>query len=635
MKFFQSLSEGVGFCVLLSILATSCVNHITDEDDSEMNSGNIPLKFVANIQEATNTRVAGTEFETGDEVGLFALAGSTTMKEERYVDNLHFVNSAGGELVSNESVYYPDDGVTLNLISYYPYQKEGVEMGESSMKVSVAPDQNVLANYSHSDFLIATKDNVQPSKEAISLTYKHKFFKLKIALEMSEGESVETILAADPKISVSGFYTKTIYDFQDDSFSQYSEEKEITPAGEWKSEGNRLVGKELILIPQEATVGYQYVTLEVGGKTYSSLLPSSLKLQNGKRRELVIAFKSDEDILMSKVNGNVEDWEGNETDLAESETIHKYVDISKLTFEQSSVYKVLHAGKKVAEICKEYLVTPDFSSQAIVAYPMKTDNHNVDLSKGLVVQLIGQSGKVHGGSVSWNMEDHSLTYTPGIMATRNYLYILADGKVAVSISKDDVAQSVLAISDIARDVRGGVIHNYPIVKIGTQYWTREDLKTSLYNDGEKIPKVSVMAENATGYVVSEAGNYFYSTNAVATQKLPISGWGIPKWDDWGIMKKYLKEDAALIKAGTWRLMKDETVLSESNNKSGFNAIPIGMCWASYNIPDYEGRYLGYWTLNETGTTVDQYLLLKSNNNDMAKGTLATDKAFAVRCIRKP
>ena len=45
--------------------------------------------------------------------------------------NLHFIRSSNGEFESNESVYYPDDGVTLNLISYYPYQKSGVGIGET------------------------------------------------------------------------------------------------------------------------------------------------------------------------------------------------------------------------------------------------------------------------------------------------------------------------------------------------------------------------------------------------------------------------------------------------------------------------------------------------------------------------
>ena len=632
MKLFRNLSKGLGLCVFLFASFTSCVNHITEEN--EMNNGNIPLRFVANIQEATNTRVVGNEFEEGDELGLFALAGNTTMKEERYADNLHFVRSSEGELVSDESVYYPDDGVTLNLISYYPYQKEGVAMGESAMQVSVASEQDIPVNRSHSDFLIASKDNVLASKEAVPLTYKHKFFKLKIVLALDKEEDITTLLNANPELSIDGFYTKAFYDYQENTFLKFSDEKSIIPAGEWQQEDGKLVGKELILIPQETTAGYQYVTIEVGGKTYSSMLPSSLKMQSGKQRELEIAFKSDEDILMSKVNGDIEDWEGTiEIDQTESETIHKYVEVSKLTFEPSNVYRVLHAGHQVAEICKEYLVTPEFSSQAIVAYPMKTDSHQADLSKGIVVQLLEQSGKVHGGSVSWNMEEHSLKYTPGTMAAKNYVYILADGQVTLSITMSDEVQSVLALGDVARDVRGGMIHDYPMVKIGTQYWMREDLKASLYIDGEKIPKLTAMAEDATGYLLSDAGNYLYSTNSVVTHKLQFGEWNIPEWSDWDILKDYLKEDASLLKAGTWKPMKSETTITDVNNKSGFSAIPVGMGISTF-IADYEGRYVGYWTLDKEGDKVDQYFLLKSNSNEMAKGTLSTDKAFSIRCIRK-
>lgn len=106
------------------------MNHISEEEEDSVNNGDIPLKFIADIRESVGTRMANNNFAEGDEVGLFALAGTTTMQEERYVDNLHFIRSSNGEFESNESVYYPDDGVTLNLISYYPYQKSGVGIGE-------------------------------------------------------------------------------------------------------------------------------------------------------------------------------------------------------------------------------------------------------------------------------------------------------------------------------------------------------------------------------------------------------------------------------------------------------------------------------------------------------------------------
>lgn len=634
MKVFSNLQKGVSFFVLFTALLTACVNHISEEEGEIINNGDIPLKFVADIHEVVNTRVANNSFEEGDEVGLFALAGNTTMQEERYADNLHFVRSSNGEFVADESVYYPDDGVTLNLISYYPYQEEGVAMGESTMQVSVATSQNEQADYSHSDFLIASKEDVLASKEAIALTYNHQFFRLKVALVPGEGENVEDMLSAKPTLSVNGFYTKAIYDFQKKIFSAYSEEKEITPAGEWEIKGNRLVGKELILIPQEATVGYQYIMLEAGGKSYTSLLPSTLQLKSGKQRELEITFVADEDVLMSKVSGEIGDWDGTETDQAESVTLHKYVDVSKLTFEKSDVYRVLNGGKKVAEICKEYLVTPEFSSQAIVAYPMKEDG-SVDLSQGIVAQLPGKSGKVHGGSVSWNMDDNSLMYVAGNLAARNNVYVMADGKISLSVAVADNVLSVLALEDIVRDVRGGMIHNYPLVKIGTQYWMRDNLETALYVNGNELTKLDAVTENAVGYLQSDAEHYFYTANVALSANFLPAHWNIPNWEDWDILNAYLKEDASLLKSGTWLPLKTGETAQPANNLSGFNAAPVGM-WVEPNQNIFEGKHLAYWTLDDTNAAIaDDVFYLKSDANTIERSAPGVEKkAFAIRCIRK-
>ena len=634
MKVFSNLQKGVSFFVLFTALLTACVNHISEEEGEIINNGDIPLKFVADIHEVVNTRVANNSFEEGDEVGLFALAGNTTMQEERYADNLHFVRSSNGEFVADESVYYPDDGVTLNLISYYPYQEEGVAMGESTMQVSVATSQNKQADYSHSDFLIASKEDVLASKEAIALIYNHQFFRLKVALVPGEGENVEDMLSAKPTLSVNGFYTKAIYDFQKEIFSAYSEEKEITPAGEWEIKGNRLVGKELILIPQEATVGYQYIMLEAGGKSYTSLLPSTLQLKSGKQRELEITFVADEDVLMSKVSGEIGDWDGTETDQAESVTLHKYVDVSKLTFEKSDVYRVLNGGKQVAEICKEYLVTPEFSSQAIVAYPMKEDG-SVDLSQGIVAQLPGKSGKVHGGSVSWNMDDNSLMYVAGNLAARNNVYVMADGKISLSVAVADNVLSVLALEDIVRDVRGGMIHNYPLVKIGTQYWMRDNLETALYVNGNELTKLDAVTENAVGYLQSDAEHYFYTANVALSANFLPAHWNIPNWEDWDILNAYLKEDASLLKSGTWLPLKTGETAQPANNLSGFNAAPVGM-WVEPNQNIFEGKHLAYWTLDDTNAAIaDDVFYLKSDANTIERSAPGVEKkAFAIRCIRK-
>ena len=104
------------------------------------------------------------------------------------------------------------------------------------------------------------------------------------------------------------------------------------------------------------------------------------------------------------------------------------------------------------------------------------------------------------GKVSWNIDEHSLTYIAGTLPVYNNIYVLANGKVTLSITEADDVLQVLALDDVARDVRGGVIHNYPLVKIGTQYWMRNNLEAALFANGDEIPKLE-------GGFIFEIGTY--------------------------------------------------------------------------------------------------------------------------------
>lgn len=66
----------------------------------------------------------------------------------------------------------------------------------------------------------------------------------------------------------------------------------------------------------------------------------------------------------------------------------------------------------------------------------------MDLSQGVVAQLLGKSGKVNGGSVSWNMEDYSLAYVDGTLPIRNNVYVMANGTVSLSVTTADDVLSV-------------------------------------------------------------------------------------------------------------------------------------------------------------------------------------------------
>ena len=197
---------------------------------------------------------------------------------------------------------------------------------------------------------------------------------------------------------------------------------------------------------------------------------------------------------------------------------------------------------------------------------------------------------------------------------------------------------VLAMKDIMRDVRGSSIHNYPIVKIGTQYWMGSNLKTSLYIDGEEIPKLEIMNAGSTGYLLSQTDKsyYFYSFGTIVSNKLLPVGWNMPDWNDWNILKTYLSNDASLLKTGTWKAISTGAgaIVGTATNLTGFDGYPVGMYAGKFQSA-YEGKYLSYWTLNEAGTdAAEKIFLLRSDKNEIAEGNTGLDKAYAIRCIRK-
>lgn len=617
---------------LACIIVTSCVNSIPGEEENVL-SGNTPLKIIASIKSAmtrvTNNNGSGDLFEENDAVGLFALVNPTTMREERYVDNLRFTYSSDG-FVADEDVFYPEGDVLLDIYSYYPYQSQGVEMGKATIPVSVKTTQNFPKDYSSSDFLVASTTDVKASNAAIKLSYKHKFTKLKIVISMGEGENADALLTKNPVVSVSGLYTKAAYDFHSNTYSSFAEIKNIIPSGTWKVQAGKLVGKELILIPQGVMTDNQYVMLEIGEKIYYSKLPADLRLESEKQTDVDITFRSSEDHLMSQIEGGIVDWGTNTGGSSETEIAHKYIDLAKLNFTESNIYKVVYQGVPVAEICKEYLSTDNVTSQAIVAYPLK-EGGTTDLENGIVMQLLGNNEKVHGGKVAWDKTNNSLAYTAGILSPQNRFYVTKEKKISLSDAEN--ALPVLVLCDVIRDIRGGSAHVYGIIKIGMQYWMKDNLAATSYNDGGSIIKLSSMVAGMVGYLLSKEEYCYYTPNAVLSGKLLPDGWKIPGWAEWNILKEYLKNDASLMKSGIWKPIKISSVFP-ANNTSGFNVLPVAMYVGSFNT-EYIGQYASCWTLDEAGTGIsEQQLFLRSDNSEIGQCPLGTDKAFPIRCIRK-
>ena len=231
-------------------LFTACVNKI----DSETPLGTVPITFTTKVSK-TNTRVTNTAFEKGDKVGLYAMLSSTSIAKERYINNLLLECGEDAKLIPEKTVFYPVGDAMLDFISYSPYQSAEIAANSSIIPVSVQSDQSNAQKRSLSDFLIATQAKIASSEKAVELKFHHKLVKFNITLTPKGDENVEALLKANPRIIATGFYNKADYNLSTEEFTIHKEEDvDIIPYGIWSIKEGKLIGKEIIIIPQELSL---------------------------------------------------------------------------------------------------------------------------------------------------------------------------------------------------------------------------------------------------------------------------------------------------------------------------------------------------------------------------------------------
>lgn len=149
-------------------------------------------------------------------------------------------------------------------------------------------------------------------------------------------------------------------------------------------------------------------------KIYTCPLPSTT-IEEDTELEICINALQSTSATLTGVIANIKEWELSEQGESENRYEITAVHTASLSFSTSDIYRIYHQGKPVAEVCREYLYTAPadaVATKAIVAYSVQ-DNEQTDLTNGIVLQLPDKTATTHGGKVSWNEADNSLTYVSG------------------------------------------------------------------------------------------------------------------------------------------------------------------------------------------------------------------------------
>jgi uncharacterized protein (TIGR02145 family) len=232
-----------------------------------------------------------------------------------------------------------------------------------------------------------------------------------------------------------------------------------------------------------------------------------------------------------------------------------------------------------------------------------------------------------------------------------------------SCKKEEVDNSTGKITDKDGNV-------YTSVIIGTQTWLLENLKTTKYNDGTAIPKVTEdaiwasLATPAYCWQKNDEATYknkvgaLYNGFVVKTGKIAPKGWHVPTDAEWTTLEIYLQNHGynydgtidvdndrstnnktAISLAKTTEWAASDNVGSTGNpnypsfqNKSGFTALPGG-----YRYQD--GRLLAaytaglWWSSTENTDGLVLYRLLRNNTSDFFQNSVPKTNGMSIRCIK--
>lgn len=253
-----------------------------------------------------------------------------------------------------------------------------------------------------------------------------------------------------------------------------------------------------------------------------------------------------------------------------------------------------------------------------------------------------------------------LTFNAVINAGRNRILNLgepvsphdATTKEYVDILLSRIAQleSYFGINELVNDCTGNV---YKAVKIGTQIWMAENLKTSLFNDNQPIPYVedstewSNLSTPAYCWHNNDEANKnvyggLYNWYAIETGKLCPKGWHVPGDEEWVALELYLgmSESDAHIRGIRVSGLVGKKLKSASgwenkgngNNFSGFSALPGGnrTYRAVFNTLGYSAEY---WSSSKGDSSSAWWRNLNTYNDGVYRNDNHIREGCSVRCLK--
>lgn len=172
-------------------------------------------------------------------------------------------------------------------------------------------------------------------------------------------------------------------------------------------------------------------------------------------------------------------------------------------------------------------------------------------------------------------------------------------------------------------------NEYSTIKIGSQVWFKDNLKTLKYLNGEAISSgIYFQGDDLTN--LETYGALYTWTVANDTRKICPDGWHVPTEADWNILLSEVSSPADLKEAGTDHWFPPN---AGATNSVTFTALPGGF---------YDGTVVtgfqaiaSFWFSDEANSNMGKGFKLYYNNTPSTGDLVHSEKntAFSVRCLQ--
>ena len=194
-------------------------------------------------------------------------------------------------------------------------------------------------------------------------------------------------------------------------------------------------------------------------------------------------------------------------------------------------------------------------------------------------------------------------------------------------------------------------NHYSTIEIGSQCWTRQNLKSTHYSNGNS-------ADSYTHDTTSIIGRYYTWTSAMhnssssssnpsGVQGICPTGWHLPSNSEWSTLFNYLKgqsnywsnnNSTYIAKALSYTSYWSSSTVSytpgsstSTNNASGFSAIAAGSSENGDRV-NY-GTKAFFWSSTQSSSTNAYACNINYNSPTVSTSAQTKTKAFPVRCVK--